>query len=140
LNLQPVSADKAVESQAGGFRHRRDGLAYRLAVEDACGHWRPTKRVTPSRAHLSRKLCQIHDLRQEIRDASHVAFAKARQKTDFNEFLKCMKPLTRRYLRFYELPFLHRVVGKLRRSVASMCPRLARHTLCQPPACPVPKS
>ncbi|MGR4863940.1 Coenzyme F420 hydrogenase/dehydrogenase, beta subunit C-terminal domain [Caulobacter sp. LARHSG274] len=46
LDLQPVDPAVVVETQAAGFRHRREGLAYRLT-------WprrgvRPRKRVTPS--------------------------------------------------------------------------------------------
>ena len=139
LHLEPISADKVVQSQAGGFRHRRDGLAYRLAIEDEHGRWRPAKRVTPSKAHLSRKLRRIHDLRQELRDASHVAFARARQRDDFDEFLRSMRPLTRRYLRHYETPRLHRALGNLKRNVASLCRRLSGQGYRQPLACPVTK-
>jgi coenzyme F420-reducing hydrogenase beta subunit len=123
LHLEPISADCVAESQAGGFRHRREGLAYRLALEDARGRWRPTKRVNPSVTHLSRKLRRIHELRQRVSEASHAAFASARRKGDFAGFLKVMGPLTRRYMREYETPLIHRALGKLKRSLISICQR-----------------
>ena len=121
VHLDSLPVEKIVESQAGGFRHRRDGLAYRLALEDASGRWRPAKRVKPSTTHLSRKLRRVHELRQELRETSHAAFASAKQKEDFGEFLKIMKPLTHRYLRLYESPLLYRALGKLKRSAVSIC-------------------
>jgi coenzyme F420-reducing hydrogenase beta subunit len=124
VHLEPLSAQRVVESQAAGFRHRGDGLAYRLALEDALARWHPNKRVASSSVHLSEKLRRIHDLRQELREASHVAFARARQAADFNEFLKVMRPLTKRYLREYEPPLPYRALGKVRRSVAAVCRRL----------------
>jgi coenzyme F420 hydrogenase subunit beta len=124
LHLEQISADKVAESQAGGFRHRREGLAYRLALEDTHGRWRPTKRVGPAIAHLSRKLRRIHQLRQEVRESSHVAFARARQQTDFGEFLRVMRPLTARYLRQYQRPLMHRVLSRLKRSIACISRQL----------------
>ncbi len=41
LHLEPLDADKAAHSQAGGLRHRREGLKYRLAIADANGKWLP---------------------------------------------------------------------------------------------------
>jgi coenzyme F420 hydrogenase subunit beta len=125
LHLEPISAERVVASQAGGFRHRREGLAYRLAREDANGRWRPTKRVNPSVTHLSWKLRRIHELRKEVSETSHAAFASARQKGDFTEFIKVMQPLTRRYMRKYETPLVLRALGKLKRSLVSICERLS---------------
>lgn len=75
LQLEPVDADFIVRTQAAGFRHRRDGLAYRLT-------WRrrgiiPKKRVAPSAAlPLRRKL--VYRMRHAIARWSHRMFALAR--------------------------------------------------------------
>jgi coenzyme F420-reducing hydrogenase beta subunit len=140
LHLEAVSADQIVQSQAGGFRHRREGLAYRLALEDARGRWRPTKRVSPSVAHLSRKLRRVHDLRQKLSERSHTAFASARQKADLDVFLKAMRPLTQRYLREYQTPLVRRALGKVKRGVLSLGRRLGCPGLKSLRTLPVPKS
>jgi coenzyme F420-reducing hydrogenase beta subunit len=117
LHLDPIPVEKVVESQAGGFRHRRDGLAYRLFLEDKAGRWRPTKRVTPSSTHLTPKLREIYALRYELGQASHAAFAAAKAKQDFSIFQQAMKPLTDRYDRHYRRPLILRILGKIKRTL-----------------------
>jgi len=119
LHLDSIPAEKVVESQAGGFRHRRDGLAYRLFVEDQAGRWRPTKRVTPSVTHLTPKLREIYALRYELGHASHAAFASAKVKNDFGFFLQIMNPLTARYDRYYRRSLILRILGKIKRIIIS---------------------
>lgn len=48
VQVDPLTADDIAKSQAGGLRDRREGLAYRLWLDDAAGVWHPRKRVTPS--------------------------------------------------------------------------------------------
>jgi coenzyme F420-reducing hydrogenase beta subunit len=117
LHLETVPAEKAVQSQAGGFRHRRDGLAYRLAVEDESGRWRPRKRVAPSMTGLSPRQRQIQDLRQSLRDASHLAFAEAKRQQDFDVFRRALEPLVVRYDRLLRRPWVLRALGKLKRTL-----------------------
>ena len=75
LHLDPVDADFVIRTQAAGLRHRRDGLAYRLA-------WprrglRPRKRVAPSAAlPLRRKL--VYRMRFAIARWSHRVMRLAR--------------------------------------------------------------
>jgi len=120
LHLDPISVEKVVESQAGGFRHRREGLAYRLAVEDQAGRWRPAKRVLPSVKHLTSKQQQIYALRYEMGQASHAAFAAAKAKQDFSIFLRAMNPLTVRYDRHYRRPLILRLLGKIKRTLTAL--------------------
>jgi coenzyme F420 hydrogenase subunit beta len=114
VHLQALSAQRVVDSQAAGFRHRREGLPYRLALEDAQGRWRPAKRVAAASAGLSPKLRRIQDLRQELRETSHVAFAQAKQGAGYEHFLNAMRPVIQRYLREYRTPLAHRVLGRCR--------------------------
>lgn len=118
LHLEEVPVNKVVESQAGGFRHRRDGLAFRLWLEDQAGRWRPKKRVQPSFAHLTPKLRRIHKLRHRISQTSHAAFSEAKRRADLNYFAQAMEPLMRRYRRIYLPSFPVRVWRKLRRMMA----------------------
>jgi coenzyme F420-reducing hydrogenase beta subunit len=76
LALEPVSEDYVADTQAAGFRHRREGLAYRLT-------WRkrgltPIKRVGPSAALPWRRKA-IYRLRAAITWGSHAAFRLARR-------------------------------------------------------------
>jgi coenzyme F420-reducing hydrogenase beta subunit len=117
LHLDSIPVEQVVASQAGGFRHRRDGLAYRLFVEDQAGRWRPAKRVYPSVNHLSAKLREIYALRYELGQASHAAFAVAKTKQDFSIFQQTMRPLTERYNRHYRRPLILRILGKFKRTL-----------------------
>ena len=117
LHLDSIPVAKVVASQAGGFRHRRDGLAYRLHLEDQTGRWHPPKRVEPSASHLTPKLREIYALRYELGQTSHAAFAAAKAKQNFSAFVAAMKPLTSRYDAHYRRPLLLRALGKIKRTL-----------------------
>ncbi|NML12853.1 coenzyme F420 hydrogenase [Sphingobium sp. AR-3-1] len=57
--LSNASIEDVVHSQVGGLRHRREGLAVRLAHLDQEGKWRPRKRVEAS-------FTQVDDARKEL--------------------------------------------------------------------------
>lgn len=120
LHLENLSAEKVVASQAGGFRHRRDGLAFRLHLEDQTGRWRPAKRVEPSCNHLDANQRDIFKLRYELGQVSHSAYAIAKKKSDIGIFVTMMTPLVGRYDWHYRRPFLLRVLGKIKRKLLSL--------------------
>jgi coenzyme F420 hydrogenase subunit beta len=120
LHLDSIAVEKVVESQAGGFRHRRDGLAYRLKLEDGAGRWRPAKRVAPSASHLAAKLREIYMLRYELGKTSHAVFAAAKANNDFNFFIQTISPLIIRYDRHYRRPLVFRVLGKIKRTIVAL--------------------
>ena len=75
LALKQVDADFVGDTQAAGFRHRREGLAYRLT-------WRkrglqPVKRVTPGRGALPLRRRLVYRTRAWITRWSHRMFALA---------------------------------------------------------------
>ncbi len=80
-----------IESQAGGFRHRHDGLAYRLHLKDRSGLKRPIKRIKASstKLNLSRKM--IYMLRMKIRKKSFHYFKIALKKSNIDYFDNRMK-------------------------------------------------
>lgn len=119
LHLDPIPIKKIVESQAGGFRHRRDGLAYRLHLEDQAERWRPKKRVQSSATRLSAKLRMIHRLRYELGQSSHPAFADAKAKGDLELFRQRVRPLVSRFEVLSRSPFMMRVLYKLKRMAIS---------------------
>jgi hypothetical protein len=72
-----VDAAFVVDTQAAGFRHRREGLAYRLTWSR--GGVRPRKRVTPGKRGLSWRRKAIYRLRFMNAAWSHRVFALARR-------------------------------------------------------------
>jgi coenzyme F420-reducing hydrogenase beta subunit len=91
--IEPLSAEEIIRSQAGGFRHRHDGLAYRLARKDRAGIWRPPKRIAAGRSHLTMRNRCLFRLREVLRDESHRAFLAAVKKGDLSHFVRRMKLL-----------------------------------------------
>jgi coenzyme F420-reducing hydrogenase beta subunit len=75
LALEPTTSAIVVQTQAAGFRHRRQGLAYRLTWRKR--GLRPIKRVSPD-ANLPLRRKAIYRLRRLITRGSHHLFALAR--------------------------------------------------------------
>jgi coenzyme F420-reducing hydrogenase beta subunit len=123
LHLDTLSVDRAIASQAGGFRHRRDGLAYRLHLEDKAGRWRPAKRVQPNSTHLSRSQKRLFELRSRLAELSHVSFLAAKQAGDFDVFVRKMDPLIRAYDKFYRPALWLRALRKAKRLVCRLVSR-----------------
>src|SRR5699024_1424840 len=96
LSLQEVDANTVYETQAGGFRHRREGVSYRLYLKDQKNEWRPQKRV---RAHnnVKRKRKKIYEQRSILLIESINAYNNAKRKNDFNEFKSYMDPFITKY-------------------------------------------
>jgi coenzyme F420-reducing hydrogenase beta subunit len=116
LNINECSADKAAESQAGGLRHRRDGLSYRLFLKAQQGVWAPRKRVCASSKSMSDSRRKIYVLREQLRQRSHECWEKSVQSGDFAVFRTGMQRVIRRYNAAY-LSFPRRIAQKLKRLV-----------------------
>lgn len=117
LHLDPLTADEVAASQAGGLRHRRDGLAYRLWLADRAGQWRPEKRVKPRRDHLDPNMQRIHRLRLELGQKSHALFRAARKSGDLHQFLDAIGPLIAAYERQMQPGLVRRAINLLSRKV-----------------------
>jgi len=116
LALDTVSAGTIAESQAGGFRQRREGLAYRLHLADEKDRWRPPKRVEPSKTHINENRRRIYDLRMQMTERSHMAFQEALREGDFEIFREEMEPLLEAYRDLYRPKGWERIKkGLLRR-------------------------
>jgi coenzyme F420-reducing hydrogenase beta subunit len=113
LHLDPITPKVVVQSQAAGFRQRRQEIAYRLFLKDAAGVWRPRKRVAASASSVSRKRRRIQDLRLQLTPLSHVAFQRARDAGRFEVFEEVLAPLFRQYAKLYHVPLWRRIVGRL---------------------------
>lgn len=140
LNLQNVTPEEIIQSQAGNFRHRHDGLAYRLALVDDKGKWRPQKRVQPSRSHLSIKRKKIYELRSHLSEVSHLAFRRAKENNSYRTFEQQMAPLIKDYYYLNDVSRIslamrllamraHSVFKRTVRNIRAFCQRI---DLCKP--------
>lgn len=102
LVLDPLTARDIFRSQQAGFRHRREGLAYRLFLKKRKGVWAPPKRVQPSnRLGISRRI--IYRLRMALSAQSHHAFLLAKSLDSFALFRLQMLPLVAAYQLYLRL-------------------------------------
>lgn len=115
LHLDDLSPDEVAASQAGGLRHRRDGLAYRLWLTDKAGKWRPTKRVHARQDHLDPHMKRIHRLRFELGQKSHEIYRTAYDSGNLQDFLASIKPLVDAYEQQLKPTWLGRVANLLHR-------------------------
>lgn len=120
LHLDKITADDVAESQAGGLRHRRLGLAYRLWMTDRAGKWRPRKRVQPRYEHLSPHMRRLHTARYRLGKASHQAWRDAMNRDDPGMFLRRMKPQIDVYSRLLRPSFAMRVVNRVEAQLAKV--------------------
>jgi len=97
LSVEPLSPDDALRSQRGNFRHRWEGLAYRLYQENQSGRWAPKKRIAPSLNHLSARRRRILDMREALRTASESAFQHALEQRSLSPFMRPLSRLAFRY-------------------------------------------
>ena len=94
LALEPTTAEIVVQTQAAGFRHRRQGLAYRLTWHKR--GLRPIKRVRPSAALPLRRKA-IYRLRRFITRASHRVFALGSATGRPNLYVRWARPTLKLY-------------------------------------------
>jgi len=100
ITLDKVSAADVVTSQAGGFRHRREGLSVRLSDDVSAGLSVPKKRVDPSSADaVPPRRQELYRRRRRMAWLSQEAFAHARQTGDLNAYLRVMNREIRAYTR-----------------------------------------
>ena len=98
LDVIPWTAEDVAAAQVGAVRHRRPGLAVRLADRARQGVWAPNKRVEPlPESELDSAFAQRMLNREAIAIASPSAFLEAQRRGDLNYFRDTMKPLVRRY-------------------------------------------
>lgn len=119
LVLHDSDPQEIYTSQAGGFRHRRQGLQYRLYVHKQRGEWVPTKRVPPSLDGISKRRQKTYAMRTVLKNESFIAYRKAVQAGDFSEFNRHMSSLVHRY-KWVSTPLWRRVARKIKRIVKKM--------------------
>lgn len=113
LRWDELTPRDVYRSQAGNYRHRRDGLAYRLWKKDRAGAWRPRKRTSPDPERVRPGRRRVYDLREELARVSHTAFLAAKRAGSFARFEQAMAPLVSRYQQAYE-PAWKRLAKRIR--------------------------
>lgn len=99
ISLSPLSPSTLYKSQAGGIRHKRSGLAYRILHSESSGDWCPSKRVDPSDFNISRNRARIYNLRILLFQESHKLWRESVESNSFQYFVDSMAPLIRKYNR-----------------------------------------
>ena len=116
IKVFEVSPDRVASSQAGGFRHRREGLSVRLADDISRGLSVPAKRVSPSQASdVSVKRTKLIRQRRQMAARSHDSFIKALECNDLRVYLRAYRREAARYHRL-DVPFPKRTVQKVKRT------------------------
>ncbi|MFD1861973.1 Coenzyme F420 hydrogenase/dehydrogenase, beta subunit C-terminal domain [Planococcus chinensis] len=111
--LEEISINKVYSSQAGGFRHRREGLAYRLYLKDSNNEWRPQKRVVAS-DKINAKRKKIYEKRSELSQASFTAYEIAEKEGEFQTFIDYMNPMVKMYTKLATPTLLERATTKIK--------------------------
>lgn len=99
VRLEPLSIDDAAFSQAGNFRHRREGLRVRLADDLAKGLSVPRKRVTPGYDGTTPERVALIRQRRGMSELSLRTFAEAKAVGRLSVYARPMRAAIRRYRR-----------------------------------------
>lgn len=91
LAVRPVTAEAVIASQDGGFRQRRQGLAYRLELARKKGEWRPRKRVQPDGNTLKLYSRLIQHLRIKIAELTKAEFLRHQHKPGLAAFQRSIR-------------------------------------------------
>ena len=122
LSFDRVDARIVVESQSGGIRHRREGLAHRLHLKNIQNEYAPKKRVAGSPI-ANEKRQRIYELRMSLMERSNIAFNMAVEQDDFLVFKREMMPLVEEYNKLYRVPLINRLLAKIKRIIKRMLRR-----------------
>ncbi len=99
IEINSLSVEETLLSQDAGLRHRREGLSYRLRLEQEAGHWTPPKRISALSKRLPKHERQRQLLRIRMREISHTSFLKAKTAGDLSIYLDSFGTVYREYKR-----------------------------------------
>lgn len=112
---EDLDVDSVARAQAGNFRHRRLGLAVRLADDIASGEWVPIKRVRPGYGGVSKRRVSVIRERRRLSQRSFILFLEAKRKKDLDHYLEGVRPLIASYDKWSRPSYLQRAIGKGKR-------------------------
>lgn len=112
--LEKLSIEDLIESQAGNFRHRWDGLSERLRERISNHQQVPKKRIQPGSRTVKSKRAEIVKLRQKMAKQSHISFLKAKQNDDLDFYIREMSPLAAQMSSLTRISLTNRVSRKIK--------------------------
>lgn len=121
-----LDPDAVARTQAGNYRHRRDGLAVRLADDEKAGRWSPVKRVEPGYDHVTPERVELIRQRRVLSEASQDAFEEAKAAGDLQVYLNAVQPLIAAYQNETKMSFSVRLRNKLQREFWKLVKRFVR--------------
>jgi coenzyme F420 hydrogenase subunit beta len=101
IDFKEETAEQVYKSQEGGYRHRREGLTYRLLEKRKKGAWVPEKRTFE--VEITKQRRKIYKQRMKLSAKSFSAFIQAKSQGDFNFFRHQMENEVHRYLALYRI-------------------------------------
>lgn len=114
LLFSSSSPEDVFASQAGNYRHRREGLAVRVIQAEESNQWHPTKRIYPDRYVIEDSRVRLYEQRGKLSEISHELFLKSRKRPLF--FAMKMLP--------HEIYYYH-LSGRLARGTVKVAIQLA---------------
>lgn len=125
IHIEDVTEKDVIESQKGGFTHRKEDIAYRLYKLDEEGKWYPPKRIKASNT-ITKKRQRIQDLRTSLAENSHNAFERAIASDNFDIFISEMDALVKEYNLLYKLPLYRKALRKVKGRVKKIIKLIKR--------------
>lgn len=119
LAFDSLSEEDVIQSQAGGLRDRREGLAYRLFLKEQEGSWVPRKRVQPNNSHIGKNRKKIYELREESSIESQTVWFETKKQNNLNIFINYSKSFNRNYKK-YNFPLISRVKNRMKTLITKM--------------------
>lgn len=116
LNLISATTETIAESQAGGLRDRREGLAYRLSLKQEQKLWTPRKRVAPDKHAALRTRRTVYRSRLRLMEWSHIWWKEAIQENQYDLFSSRMQKVLRKHNQISRTP-IRRVMSALKRKL-----------------------
>lgn len=116
IKLDKISPDEVVKSQGSGYKHRRQGLAYRLWFADSKEKWRPIKRIEAQNYKYKIRFKKRHRLRIKLAELSHNLLLEAKKENDINIVFNKIVPLSEEYLKTSR-PLFIRTLRKLKNAI-----------------------
>ncbi len=129
ITVLPLTPEEAAQSQAGAFRHRREGLSLRLADDAELGLSVPRKRVAPDALAVAPRRAALLRQRRKMSALSHVAFREALESGDLRVYLRAMRREIRAYERL-ETSLLVRVLLRTKRFAVLVWHRITTSSSC----------
>lgn len=110
-----LTPQDAIKSQDAGIRHRRQGLSYRLYLQQKQGRWFPKKRIEPNNIN-DKKYRKIFAARTILSQNSLLAFKEAKQKKSYQLFTDKIQPQIDNYQSIYhpKPTFSRKVINKIK--------------------------